>query len=148
MADKLEDLPDLRSFLDVEPAATIAVAIDESGTIHAASLLYWHTTHPLRFYFVTSRDTEKCRLLNKVGVTPAACVIGTTRNVDCTLQMRGRLAIVDKNKYQTEIDKYYAKRGNHHDDIIDPDNVLLEFTPTWARYTDYRKGYERRRLEV
>lgn len=146
--ERLVDCPDLQKFLKDEPAATIAVPIDEHGTIHAASLLYWHDENPLRLYFVTSRETEKCTLLVKKPELPAACVVGTCRDTDMTLQMRGTIAIFDKEKFAETLEKYYAKRGNHNDDIIDPVNVLLEFTPNWARYTDYTKGYERRMLNV
>lgn len=146
--DKLADCPDLQKFLQNELAATIALPIDDKGTIHAASLLYWHDENPLRFYFVTSRATEKCKLLLEKRTLPAAYVVGTYRDTDMTLQMRGTVVIVDKEKFAEQLEKYYAKRGNHHDDIIDPINVLLEFTPTWARYTDYTKGYERRKLDV
>ena len=148
MADLLKDCPDLAKFLKTEPAATIALPIDEEGTIHAASLLYSHVEEPLRFYFVTSKNTEKCQLLLERGSLPAACVVGTGRGTDCTLQMRGIVRIVDKEGYDQELDAYYKKRGDHHDDIVDPVNVLLEFTPAWARYTDYTKGYERRMLDV
>lgn len=147
-ADNLKDCATLLAFLNKEPAATIAVPIDEQGAIHTAALLYWHAPDPLRFYFVTSKETEKCKLLAQKGELPAACVVGTNRGTDCSLQMRGRLKIVDKTAHQAEIDAYYQKRGNHHDDIIDPVNVLLEFTPNWARYTDYTKGYERRMLKL
>lgn len=146
--DKLADCPDLQKFLEEEPAATIALPIDEQGTIHAASLLYWHNKSPLRFYFVTSQETEKCKLLVKKQRLQAACVVGTHRGTDMTLQMRGTIAIVDKEKFAEELEKYYAKRGNHHDDIIDPANVLLEFSPNWARYTDYTKGHRRRTLDI
>lgn len=148
MSDKLSDNPTLLRFLDDEPAATIALPIDDAGTIHAASLLYWHSIDPLKFYFVTGKATEKCQLLLQGAAVPAACVIGTSRFTDCTLQMRGRIQIVDKKQFSDQLDRYYAKRGDRHDDIIDPVNVLLEFTPTWARYTDYTKGYERRMLQL
>lgn len=146
--DILADCPDLRKFLQKEPAATIAVPIDDQGTIHAAALLYWHNENPLRIYFVTSKNTEKCKLLLQRDSVLAACVIGTGRGTEMTLQMRGELAIVDKEKHEEEVDNYYKKRGNHHDDLIDPENVLLQFAPNWARYTDYAKGYERRILNV
>lgn len=147
-ADKLVDCPELQKFLREEPAAIIATTIDDEGTIHAAALLYWHDENPLRFYFVTSKNTEKCKLLLQRASLPAACVVGTARGVDITLQMRGILAIADKDEFKAELDKYYEKRGNYNDDIIDPENVLLQFTPNWARYTDYTKGYEHRMLDV
>lgn len=146
--DRLADCPDLQKFLQNEPAATIATTVDNEGTIHVAALLYWHDENPLCFYFVTSKNTEKCKLLLERESLPAACVVGTSRGIDMTLQMRGLLRIADKQQFKNEVDKYYKKRGNYNDDVIDPENVLLQFTPNWARYTDYTKGYERRILDV
>ena len=140
--------PGLAKFLDQERAATVAVPIDSNGTIHAAALGYWHTGNPLRFYFVTDKATEKCRLLVEKGSVQAACVVGTVVGVDFCLQMRGQIKIVNSADFKETIDKYYAKRGNRHDDIDDPKNVLMEFTPTWARYTDYTKGCDRHMLDL
>jgi len=135
-------------FLRDEPAATVAVPIDRNDTIHAASLLYAHTEMPLRFYFVTSIDSEKCSLLNSVKSISCACVIGTAKGTAFTLQMRGSLRTVDHTQFADLIEGYYAKRGNRADDINDSQNILLQFTPEWARFTDYAKGYDHQYLKL
>ncbi len=142
----LADYPELNSYLHREKAATIAVPIDEAGTIHAASLLYYHTEKPLAFYFVTNKNTEKCRLLKAKQSLKAACTIGTQKGVDFTLQMRGELAMIEPE--ETVVKAYYQKRGNHHDDINEPGVVCLRFTPNWTRFTDYSRGYEHYFLEI
>ena len=145
---KLSDNPSLESFLADEPTATIAVPIDEQGTLHAAALRYWYSSKPLRFYFVTGKDTEKCKLLKQKKAVTAACVVGTVRDVAFTLQMRGELTIINPADYREIVERYYEKRGNHHDDVENVKNVLLEFTPNWARVTDYANGYKHHFLEL
>ncbi len=46
------------------------------------------------------------------------------------------------------MDEYYVKRGNRHDDISDKHNVLIEFEPKWARFTDYSQGHLRLFLKL
>lgn len=147
MAGRLADYPGLAAFLEREFAATLAVPVDTAGTLHAASLCYIHTSEPLRFYFVTGRDTEKCRLLKTQPTVPCAMVIGTVKDVQFTLQMRGKLR-EESHPAAAVMDRYYQKRGNRHDDINDPANLCLVFEPTWARFTDYGKGYAHFPLEV
>ena len=145
---KLSGYPSLSDFLSEHLAATIAVPIDNNGTIHAASLLYWNSLNPLKFYFVTSRNSEKYKLLDTRDAINCAVVIGTEKDTPFTLQMRGTIQEVDPKKYQEVVENYYQKRGNRHDDIDAPDTCLLEFKPNWARFTDYSKGYDRLILDL
>jgi len=141
--DRLAQREDLAQFLTEERALTIAVPIDEAGTIHAASLLYWHQAEPLRFYVVTSLRTEKCRLLKTQSEVQAACVVGTVKDVPFTLQMRGKLRVCASEGMDEVIEAYYAKRGSRDMDVVGQDDyVLLEFRPEWARFTDYGEGYD------
>lgn len=137
----------LARFLQTHPAATIAVSIDENGSVHTAPLLYWHSERPLSFYFVTDSRSEKCKLLNKRKSLPAACVVGTERGTPFMLQMRGVLEVIEDPSSRI-LDAYYAKRKNHTDDIQDKNSVCLRFTPTWARYTDYSEGYAKHMLNL
>lgn len=145
---KITDNPDLVTFVNNHPAATIAVPIDDSGTLHAAALLYLKSPESLEFFFITSRESEKCTLLRTRKEIPCAAVIGTERDTPFTLQMRGVLQEADPENYEHEVALYYEKRGNHHDDISDPSTCLLKFYPTWARFTDYAKNYARFMLDI
>jgi uncharacterized protein YhbP (UPF0306 family) len=138
---KLAERPNLVKFLDDEIVAVVAVPIDEMGTIHTATLHYWHSAQALRFYFVTGKDTEKCRLLNRQDAVKAACVVGTIRGVPMTVQMRGELRIVRPADVPEAVEGYRQKRNSRHDDIHDPANVLLEFAPDWVRFTDFSEGF-------
>lgn len=143
----LRDLPLLGEFLSKELVATLALAVDKEGTIHIASLGYWHAGNPLKFYFVTSKDTEKCILLLDGSVQKSACVVGTVKGVNFTLQMRGMTQIVDKDTHKNITDAFTKKRGNNSG-VDKPETVLLEFTPTWARYVDYSKSWQPEFLDL
>jgi uncharacterized protein YhbP (UPF0306 family) len=144
---RLADYPALQEFIHTEFAATIAVPIDTNGTLHAAALGFVYTPDPLRFYFVTGRDTEKCTLLKTQAEIPCAAVLGTVKDVAFTVQLRGTLR-EEEHPDPALMDRYYQKKGNRYDDIDDPANLCLVFTPTWARFTDYAKGYQHFMLEL
>jgi general stress protein 26 len=128
----------LDDFLQSELIATIAVPINAAGDIHIASLVYWNDTSSLWFYFVSSRSSEKFGLLVNQPSVPAACVVGTYNKTPATLQMRGTLTKIDYTTVPGVVEHYHTKRGNTHDDIENPDNVLVCFTPHWARFTEYK----------
>ncbi len=139
---KLADVPKLAQFLRDTRAMTIAVPIDDQGTPHAAALMYYHTEEPLCFYFITDKNSDKCRLFKQHNSIACAAVVGTEAGVPFSLQMRGALRIVSTKDCQQVIADYYDKRVSKKDDIDDPENVLLQFTPNWLRYKDYSSGYQ------
>ena len=145
---KLKDCPKLVDFLMSHEALTMANSIDKKGTIHAAAMLYSCSVSPLRFYFVTSRDTDKYKLLKINKTVQCAVVVGTERGTPFSVQMRGDIREIEPSQNQRIIDDYYKKLNNHYDDINDPVNCLLEYMPTWARFTDYSKGYTRHYLDL
>lgn len=143
----LSSEPELAKFLAAEKVATLAVPVDDSGTLHIATMNYAHVTDPLRFYFITSSKSEKCRLLNNGPVT-AACSVGTYYGTPFTVQMRGTARILDKAEHPELLDVYFAKRGDTNRNVEGLDSVLMEFVPDWARFTDYSKGWGTTMLEV
>ncbi len=138
----------LGEFLKTQDAAVLSVVIDAKGTVHNAALLYAHSESPLSFYFVTEKNTEKCKMLVDGSTQKAACVVGTIKNTQFTLQMRGKLKIVNVSAHQADLDLYLKKFPNGPDNINEEANVLLQFIPDWSRYIDYQKGYDRHMLEV
>lgn len=147
-AVKLSDTPELIDFLANHEALTLAVPIDGKGTTHAAAMLFYNTTDPFRFYFVAEKNTEKFTLLDKNRVVPCAVVVGTERHTPFSLQMRGELRELDVLQNKQLIQAYYEKLNNHYDDVFNPKNGFLEFTPKWARFIDYSKGYDRYLLSL
>ncbi len=147
-AKRLSEEPGLKSFLQSETAAVVSLPITKAGDIHSAALLY-ATNDIYQFIFVTKRDTDKCKLLLEQEDAPAACVVGTTKGVSFSLQMRGLIKLVEKVDAAKELDVYEAKYGRRGDMPGDEsDEVVLVFTPYWVRYTkyhgpDFKAGMER-----
>lgn len=144
---KLSAAPKLLEFLGTEKVANLAVPVDTAGMLHIATMIYMHTAEPLRFYFMTSNKSEKCRLVNERPIS-AACNVGTYYGTPFTLQMRGTAQLLDKTKHADKLEAYMHKRGISNKNVEGSDSVLLEFVPTWARFTDYAKGWGTTKLEV
>ena len=145
--DILADAPGLAAFLSATPVAVMSVVVDAAGTLHIAPMNYWHDPKTLDFYFVTKKSSEKCTLLRDGSAQKAACVVGTENGVLFTLQMRGVARIVPKNEYKFAIDAYTKKRGDDHG-ITTAEYILLQFHPTWARYTDYGDNWKQHLLDL
>lgn len=138
----LQEFPELVQFLETQKTATVGMPVSPDD-IHCATMVCWCRTEPgkpVAFFFVTSRDSEKCRLVKQGSDVRGACNIGTVYGVNMTVQMRGLFAIVDPDQHAAELDAYYKKRGNMNDHISEPGNILLRFTPDWMRCTDYTDG--------
>ena len=144
----LSDYPTLQAFLEHEAAGTIAVPIDDAGTLHIATMHYVHMTDPLRFYFATSSKSEKCRLLNEQPEVIAACSVGTYVGTPFTLQMRGHARLLQMADHPDIIEKYFTKRQSSNKNVEGSDSVLVEFTPNWARFTDFSKGWDTTMLDL
>ncbi len=145
---KINEHSGLSEFINTHLACTIAVPIDTERTVHIASLVYWNSNEPLEFYFVTSRQSEKYKLLKKQKEINCAVVVGTENGTPYTLQMRGKVAEVSPAEHAEQIDAYHEKRGNKHDNLGSAGMCLLRFIPTWARFTDYSRGYDEQFLDV
>ncbi len=148
MGIRLSDTTRLLEFLSQEKVATLAVPVDEAGTLHIATMNYVHLLNPLRFYFMTSDQSEKCRLMNVRPEIVAACSVGTYSGTPFTLQMRGQARILDTAGQAQLLDTYYAKRGDTNRNVEGPHSVLVEFKPNWARFTDYSKGWDTTMLDL
>jgi general stress protein 26 len=145
---KLSDNRDLMDFIENSPASTLAVPLDYDGSVHVAPMVFYNTFEPLDFYFVTARDSVKFTMLHTHSQINAALVVGTEKDTPYSVQMRGTLEEVDPDENKKIIDDYYEKRGNRNDPVDDPENCLIKFTPTWARYTDYSEGYDKYELDL
>lgn len=102
-----------------------------------ASLQSLHTVEPLEFYFITYRDSEKCKLLSSQATIPCPAVVGTEVGVTITVQMRGELRIAEPGEHEAQVAAYYKKRGDRALGLDDSALCLLKFTPNWLRYKDY-----------
>ena len=101
------------------------------GTPHGATVHFAYRLEPLTFIFLTTPTYRKLEPL-RFGETPATFVVGTTEELNKTLQMDGLANLEDteelRNIYFT---KFPEKLGKH------PEDVFFTFSPSWWRYTDW-----------
>ena len=124
-------------FLDKERIAVLSV-IQEDGCPHAASVHFSHDADPFRIYIQTSRTSKKAQPLLEGSISKAAMVVGFSEEEWVTVQMQGDIRILSD---QTEADQAYMvhyKKSPDAEKRRGPDTVILEFVPTWIRYTDFK----------
>ena len=141
MGVKITDAPGLRQFLDETVVATLAVPIDEAGTLHIATMHYLHENQPLCFYFVTKEASEKCRLLVMRDNVTAACTVGTVAGVPYSIQMRGTASLLAVDEHPDIMDRYFVKRQTTNRNVEGEGTVIVVFRANWARYTDYSNDW-------
>lgn len=144
---KLQENQKLLKFLRSALVSTLAVPIDQKGTIHIAAMRCFVTTNPLRVYYVTSRGSEKCALLKQDSEISAACDIGGHIEPEMYVQMRGFVRMFEFSDRPDIVSSYFAHRGSSQDKEGDS-SVLLEFEPTYAKYTDYAEGWQKHLLDL
>lgn len=128
----------ISAFLEAHRVSVMGV-LQSDGTIHSASLHYAHSEKPLGFYFITGRDSRKCRSLLDGAVQNASLVIGFNEEEFVTFQMEGKVKIVEDeteldNAWKTYLEKYPSRSGRKDN----PEIAVLKFAPDWWRYTDMK----------
>ncbi len=127
----------VQDFLSNDRIAVLGILQDDNS-VHSASLHYAHTDEPLVFYFLTERESRKCRPLIRGQAPQASLVVGFSEEIFKTFQAEGTVAFVDNNEQGRVWEIYLQKFPDNAKWKDDEDMVLLKFTPTWWRYRDYK----------
>lgn len=115
--------------INTERAGVIAVQMLD-GTPHAATVHFAYQPEPLTFIFLTSPTCRKLEAL-RAGDAPASFVVGTTEELNKTLQMDGIARLEDTEELRAAYFAKFPEKLKHQDD------VFFTFTPTWWRFTDW-----------
>mgnify|MGYP001590142474 CR=1 FL=1 len=116
-----------------ERVCALSVCLPD-GSCHNAAMHFSVQENPLVVYIQTESTSIKCKKLP----TKASIVVGFSEETMQTLQMDGEIKKIEGDL--TEIHKiYYAKNPTAEQYKNDPGTVFLVFTPSWWRYTDYKK---------
>jgi general stress protein 26 len=116
--------------LEKEKVCVMAVILPDGGC-HGAALHFSYQADPLVIYIQTESTSVKCRKLP----TKASVVVGVSEDTMQTLQMDGDVCQVTDLSQVYKI--HYARHPGAEKYKSDPTCVLLAFTPTWWRYSDY-----------
>ncbi len=126
-------------FLKTQRTGVFAIAMLD-GTPHGATVHFAHIESPLTFIFLTSPTYQKMEPLRQ-GESAATFVVGTTEEVNKTLQLDGRARLEDtealRDAYFTKFPETREKFGG---------DVFFTFTPTWWRFTDFHLPKDKRIL--
>lgn len=121
-------------YLKAQRVCVLAVKMLDGG-VHAATVHYVLSEGSLSFVFETGSDSRKAESVVAKGDTLASVVVGFVEGVGAkTVQFDGcvRLLKEGSDKENLYYGKFPEKKGRHG-----PTAILLEFVPSWWRYTDW-----------
>lgn len=128
----------LLDFLQAQRVSVLGV-LQSKNIIHSATLHFAFVSKPLTFYFITEKESKKCKSLLDNKPHSASLVIGFNEEEFTTFQCEGKVEIVSK---ESELDKgwdaYIAKFSDRANRRKNKDIVLLKFVPTWWRYMNLK----------
>lgn len=114
---------------------TVLGVSQTDGTVHSATLHYSYSKIPFAFYFLTTKKSRKSQSLLNGKESNASLVIGFSEEEFVTFQAKGEAKIVDTDyAWNTYSKKYIGKEKQRGKDTL----ALIEFVPTWWRYTDLK----------
>lgn len=122
------------NYINSQRIAVLAVEMPD-GSPHAATIHFGNVEDPMRFIILTEKTTRKCESIIANGKCRASLVLGQDTETMQTLQMDGTL---ESTTDEAILNAYLQKFPNMKDRSEDPDGIVLVFTPTWWRYSDYK----------
>ncbi len=128
----------VQTFLKSHRVSVLGVG-QEDGKVHSATLHCAHLVDPLSFFFMTEKDSKKCVSLLDGKETYASLVVGFSEEDFVTFQAEGNVVIVtEERQHVSYVEAYMHKYPSRTERKNNPNNVLLQFTPSWWRYRDYK----------
>jgi general stress protein 26 len=128
---------DIKAFLEKHRLCVLAVDTGD-GNIHAATLHCSYTDEPLKFFFSTDKGSRKCIGLISGRPRKASMVIGFQEKEWVTFQADGTVVMVqDKEHIKSIREVHYKKFPESKEYENDEMSVMLEFTPSWWRFSDF-----------
>ncbi|MDB4939593.1 MAG: hypothetical protein JWO40_18 [Candidatus Doudnabacteria bacterium] len=130
-------MEELLKYLTEHRISVMAVNLPDHG-VHAATIHYAHSDTPFKLFFSTERSSRKCQGLLDGKSTSASVVVGFSEDEWITVQMDGEIkAVLEETELKNAKSIYYAKYPSSKKYENKPENIFLEFVPTWWRYSDY-----------
>lgn len=108
------------------------------GKPHSASMHYATKSGSLNFVFFTKEKSRKCEHFVEGKKYPASLVIGFSEEEWVELQTEGFIEKVKRSKSKPG-EKVFATKFDGA--ILDSEHVVLEYRPTWWRYTEFKPKF-------
>ena len=126
----------ITNFLNLHRLSVFSVQMAD-GSIHAATCHFSHVDEPLIIYIVTDPTTRKVSNLLTGQTARAAVTIGFNEEEWIELQMSGDAKMV---KEGTEFERGKIAFEEKFGGELKAGKVIVVFTPTWWRYSEFRRG--------
>ncbi|GAB4157286.1 MAG: hypothetical protein Fur003_1000 [Candidatus Dojkabacteria bacterium] len=106
------------------------------GMPYSSTMHYAYDSKTSKFYFVADRNDTKCQLILQDGTSKASLVIGFDVEVWSTLQMRGEVIALEGEPAEFIVKTLFKDFTGLKPLLDNDDRIILEFTPTWWKFTD------------
>lgn len=133
--------PIVQKFLTQECVCVLSGILPDGGS-HSSTLHFSYAENPMRIYFQTWDESDKVKALREGDNKSASVVIGFSEKEKLTLQMRGSLRIISSPDELEKVFKIHYTKHPFAEKFKDESTVLIEFTPTWWRYSDFNTDPE------
>ncbi len=133
--------PIVQKFLTQERVCVLSGILPDGGS-HSSTLHFSHVENPTHIYFQTWDESDKVKALREGDNKSASVVIGFSEKEKLTLQMRGSLRIISSPDELEKVFKIHYVKHPFAEKFKDESTVLIEFTPTWWRYSDFNTDPE------
>lgn len=133
--------PKALDLLKKERVCVLAVTLAD-GAPHSATVHYSELLEPVKLFIQTYPTVKAKAIQERGGRAKASIVVGTSEAEFVTLQMRGDIRIVTDAGELEEIFKIHYAKQPQAEKYKSPSTIILEFTPTWWRYTDFNTSPE------
>lgn len=121
-------------FLTKEHVSALTTVIS-GKTPHTAAMHFGFDVKNSEFVYFTKMTSRKCISLKIGKKFPASIAVGFDEKKMVEFQAEGKIEMIAKNKSESYI-KVFANKFKGAE--LDEDHIVLVFTPTWWRYTEYK----------
>ncbi|HVZ58275.1 MAG TPA: pyridoxamine 5'-phosphate oxidase family protein [Patescibacteria group bacterium] len=124
------------AFLKAHRISVLAIS-QTDNSVHAATLHYAFSMDPAGFFFITEKDSQKCKSLADGGQRPASLVVGFSEEEFATFQADGQIQMIG-DVHHAGWDVYIDKYPTRNRAKLSDEYVLLVFVPTQWKFTDIK----------
>ena len=121
-------------FLKRENVSVLSTILP-AGTPHSATMHFAMREKPFQFVFFTKENSRKCEHFRVGRQYPASFVVGFDETKMIGFQAEGVIKKVNQvlSRLGEKTFAYKFKGAK-----LDSEHIVLEFTPKWYRYTEYK----------
>lgn len=131
---------DKRVLKFIETHRVSVLGIQQKNSIHSATLHYAFSKDTFSFYFITGKSSRKCESLLSGNKQNASLVIGFDEKEFTTIQLEGNVQIATEIKSLEEAWSVYLGKFPERKNRKEAEEVaMLEFKPSWWRFTNLKK---------